>query len=57
MRPTPARQKMRLLPSNALKCLIEHVWLVETEQAVEVLQSFTRLLEGYGMKMHARCPG
>ena len=43
-------QKIRLRLINALKYLIEHVWRIEIEQAVaavEALQSFTRLLEGF----------
>ena len=43
-------QKIRLRLFNALKYVIEHVWWIEIEQAmaaVEALQSFMRLLEGF----------
>ena len=43
-------QKIRLRLINALKYLTDDVWLMETEQAVaavDALQSFMRLLEGF----------
>ena len=43
-------QKIRLHLINPLKYVIEHVWWIEIEQAmavVEALQSFMRLLEGF----------
>ena len=49
-------QKIRLRPSNALKYLIEHVWLIEIGQAVaaaEALQSFMWLLEGFRRRQAA----
>ena len=43
-------QKILFRLINALKYLTDHVWLMETEQAVaafEALQSFMRLLDGF----------
>ena len=53
-------KNIRLRRNNTLKRLNEHVWWIETEHivaAVDALQSFMRLLEGYVMKTHSRWLG